>query len=384
MPKPLRGIMFDNTSGDLSNNLGLGDAALTHLTSGADNIAVGYNALQTTTTGSSNVAIGNQAASDSNNSNTITINATGISLDTTNDSRCFVAPIRNASAANALYYNSTTNEITWDASGGGGGGGGSSNLVSGNLLVTGTIEAKGDLLTPIHSAEGSSQSVITDLVPSTNPLMTKGMLWMNEAQDASSAWSSVASMDVSRQFVGAAALGGKLYAVGGWADGYSNAVFRMLEHIKAPTKGLVGPWAHKYPHMAEPGPAIGFLQECLRWWDHWLKDIDTGVMDEPQLRCWIEDSAPPRTYYRERPGRWVAEPSWPSPNIAPRKFFLNPGTLDDKGGSAQLLSINSPMTVGAMAGQWCPHGLDPDLPGDQRAEAGGSLVFDSPPLEESK
>ena len=41
------------------------------------------------------------------------------------------------------------------------------------------------------------------------------------------------------------------------------------------------------------------------------------------------------------------------------------------------------MTVGAMAGQWCPHGLDPDLPGDQRAEAGGSLVFDSPPLEES-
>ena len=178
MSKPLRGIMFDNTSGDLSNNLGLGDAALTHLTSGADNIAVGYNALQTTTTGSSNVAIGNQAASDSNYSNTITINATGNSLDTTNDSGCFVAPIRNASATNALYYDNTTKEITWDASGGGGGGGGSSNLVSGNLLVTGTIEAKGDLLPPVQSAEGNSNSVITDLVPSTNPLMTKGMLWM--------------------------------------------------------------------------------------------------------------------------------------------------------------------------------------------------------------
>ena len=89
----------------------------------------------------------------------------------------------------------------------------------------------------------------------------------------------------------------------------------MLENLKAPAKGLVGPWAHKYPHFAEPGPAIGFLQECLRWWDYWLKDIDTGVMDEPQLRCWIEDPVPPRTYYKERPGRWVAEPSWPSPNI---------------------------------------------------------------------
>ena len=213
--------MFDNTSGDLSNNLGLGDAALTHLTSGADNIAVGYNALQTTTTGSSNVAIGNQAASDSNYSNTITINATGNSLDTTNDSGCFVAPIRNASATNALYYDNATKEITWDASGGGGGGGGGGNLVSGNLLVTGTIEAKGDLLPPVQSAEGNSNSVITDLVPSTNPLMTKGMLWMNKAQDkiADAEWGYVAPMNhTTRWGLGVAALEGKLYAVGGLED----------------------------------------------------------------------------------------------------------------------------------------------------------------------
>ena len=217
MSKPLRGIMFDNTSGDLSNNLGLGDAALTHLTSGADNIAVGYNALQTTTTGSSNVAIGNQAASDSNYSNTITINATGNSLDTTNDSGCFVAPIRNASAAYALYYDNTTKEITWDASGGGGGGGGGGNLVSGNLLVTGTAEAKGLLLPPVQSAEGNSSSVITDLDPSTNPLMTKGMLWMNKAQDksAGAGWGYIASLPSSRMQLGVAALEGKLYAVGG-------------------------------------------------------------------------------------------------------------------------------------------------------------------------
>ena len=70
-----------------------------------------------------------------------------------------------------------------------------------------------------------------------------------------------------------------VYAVGGWADGYSNAVFRLLAGLQSPCKGLVGPWAHKYPHFAEPGPAIGFLQECLRWWDHWLKgrgDRDHG------------------------------------------------------------------------------------------------------------
>jgi len=174
-----------------------------------------------------------------------------------------------------------------------------------------------------------------------------------------------------------------VYAVGGWADGYSNAVFRLLAGLTAPCKGLVGPWAHKYPHFAKPGPAIGFLQECLRWWDHWLKGIDTGIMDEPLLRAWMQEPVPPKTYYEHRPGRWVAEASWPSPRIAARAWHLNMGGLGDAAGEAVPLTINSPMTVGTMAGQWCPHGLDADQPGDQRVEAGGSLVFATEPLEAS-
>jgi putative CocE/NonD family hydrolase len=168
-----------------------------------------------------------------------------------------------------------------------------------------------------------------------------------------------------------------VYAVGGWADGYSNAVFRLLDNLRAPCKGLVGPWAHKYPHFAEPGPAIGFLQECIRWWDYWLKGKDTGIMNEPLLRCWMEDSVPPRTYYRERPGRWVAEAAWPSANISPTTFYLNRDGLGETAGATTHLDISSPLNVGLMAGQWCPHGLDPDLAGDQRNETGGSLVFDS-------
>lgn len=174
-----------------------------------------------------------------------------------------------------------------------------------------------------------------------------------------------------------------VYAVGGWADGYTNAVFRLLAGLKAPCKGLVGPWAHKYPHFAKPGPEIGFLQECLRWWDHWLKDIDTGIMDEPALRAWIEDPAPPQTMYDERPGKWVAEASWPSDRITPQVMHLTPTGLTDTAGDRVAMTINSPMTVGIMAGAWCAYGLAPDLPGDQRWEEGGSLVFDSGPLEEA-
>ncbi|MGM0680966.1 MAG: CocE/NonD family hydrolase, partial [Thermodesulfobacteriota bacterium] len=42
--------------------------------------------------------------------------------------------------------------------------------------------------------------------------------------------------------------------VSGWVDGYSNTVFRLLENLKVPCRGLVGPWGHKYPHLGGPGP----------------------------------------------------------------------------------------------------------------------------------
>lgn len=180
-----------------------------------------------------------------------------------------------------------------------------------------------------------------------------------------------------------------VYMVGGWADGYTNAIFRVLENLKAPCKGLVGPWAHKYPHFANPGPRIGFLQEALRWWDKWLKDKDTGIMEEPRLRAWVQESVPPTTWYAERPGRWVAEDGWPSARIVPQRAALSAGVLhldgnggDGKGGKGEVLSICSPQSVGGSAGKWCAYGLGPDQPGDQREEAGGSLVFDSAPLVE--
>jgi hypothetical protein len=171
-----------------------------------------------------------------------------------------------------------------------------------------------------------------------------------------------------------------VYAVGGWNDGYSNAVPRLLAGLHCPKKGLIGPWAHRYPHFAEPGPQIGFLKECLRWWDQWLRGIDTGIMQEPMYRVWMQDSVPPRTYMKEWPGRWVAEPSWPSPNITPLRCFLNADGLAQAAGPEAALNHRSPLGTGVHAGHWCPYGYAPDLPGDQRADDGRSLVFDSVPL----
>ena len=173
-------------------------------------------------------------------------------------------------------------------------------------------------------------------------------------------------------------------AVSGWADGYSNTVFRLLEHLSVPRRGLVGPWGHKYPHMGGPGPAIDFLGECVRWWDQWLKGIDRGVDTDPMLRAWMLDRRDP--FSPETTGHWVAEPAWPSPDIAPQAYRLARGALVPDDGSTSTagaeLSIKSPLSVGLFAGKWCSYAETTDLPSDQRLEDGGALVFDTAPLAE--
>jgi putative CocE/NonD family hydrolase len=161
-----------------------------------------------------------------------------------------------------------------------------------------------------------------------------------------------------------------VYAISGWADGYSNAVFRMLATLEVPAKGLIGPWSHRYPHIAEPGPAIDFLSELLRWWDYWLKDRDTGIMDEPALRVWMQDSVPPTTSYIERPGRWVAEDTWPSARISDRHFRLTRHRLVADGTEVEThaIALQSPMTTGLFAGKWCSYASGPDLAHDQRRD----------------
>jgi len=175
-----------------------------------------------------------------------------------------------------------------------------------------------------------------------------------------------------------------VYAISGWADGYTNSVFRLLAELDVPRKGLIGPWSHKYPHLGEPGPAIGFLQEILRWWDRWLKDVDNGVMDEPMLRIWMQETMPPSTAYENRPGRWVGEPGWPSPHVHESVHPLarhRIGRPDERVQSEEL-TIQSPLSVGQFAGKWCSYSTPPDLPYDQREEDGGSLIFDADPCTE--
>lgn len=181
-----------------------------------------------------------------------------------------------------------------------------------------------------------------------------------------------------------AAISVPVMAVSGWADGYSNAVLRLLEHLTVPRLGLIGPWSHVYPHLGTPGPAIGFLDEVVRWFDRWLKDVDNGIDTEPQLKAYLQDSAAPGPSAEHRPGRWVAEWAWPSPNVTRQRRALTRSRLLAPGvaaGEVDARQIRSPLSLGLFAGKWCSYASAPDLPSDQREENGGALVFDSAPLD---
>jgi len=174
-----------------------------------------------------------------------------------------------------------------------------------------------------------------------------------------------------------------VYAVTGWADGYTNTALKLMAGLKVPRRCLIGPWAHGYPHVATPGPQIGFLQDCLRWWDRWLKGVENGIDAEPMVRLWLQEPAAPKVEQSERPGRWIAETAWPGPGIVPATWGLDgAGRLVTGTGRGHAL-VAAPLSVGTLTGEWNPHGIGPELPVDQRPEDAMSVLFDGEPLAEA-
>ena len=175
-----------------------------------------------------------------------------------------------------------------------------------------------------------------------------------------------------------------VYAIGGWADPYSNPIPRLMTGLDSPRKGLIGPWGHQYMHQAVPGPKMGFMDEALRWWDHWLKGEDTGLMDEPAYRVWVQDSVRPSTCHLERPGHWANESGWPSSNVDTVTLHLNNGTLDRAPESEHCVPIYSPQTTGCCTPFFGSNGAGgPEDPPDQRPDDATSACFDGATLEEA-
>jgi uncharacterized protein len=170
------------------------------------------------------------------------------------------------------------------------------------------------------------------------------------------------------------------FLVGGWYDGYRDSVPRMLEHVKAPVKAIVGAWNHTYPDEPYPKPGFEWKPEVLRWFDHWLKGRNTGIMEEPRLAVYVREWHPPGPYLETAPGFWRYEEGWPIARTKERVLFPRPdGSLAEQAPERASAALRYVPTTGVESGgpvMWWG-----DVAPDQRPTDAFSLVYETPPLE---
>ena len=107
-----------------SNSVAIGNSAA-YTQQNQQSVAIGYQSGQINQ-GAYSIAIGANAGQTNQASNTIVLNANSSWLgdntySTTTSGGFFASPIRNSSGTNVLYYNPTSNEITYGSGGGAGG-----------------------------------------------------------------------------------------------------------------------------------------------------------------------------------------------------------------------------------------------------------------------
>jgi uncharacterized protein len=72
------------------------------------------------------------------------------------------------------------------------------------------------------------------------------------------------------------------------------------EQITAPKKMTLLPWQSTLPGGPAERPYDQWHDEIFRWFDYWLKGIDTGIMDEPPVKIWVRGSE-----------EWMESDEWP-------------------------------------------------------------------------
>ncbi|MGH2639007.1 MAG: CocE/NonD family hydrolase, partial [Rhabdochlamydiaceae bacterium] len=86
--------------------------------------------------------------------------------------------------------------------------------------------------------------------------------------------------------------------------------FRSWENINAPKMMTLG------PPVNLDRPVYQLQYESLRWFDHWLKGIDTGIMDEAPIKIFVMGA-----------NDWKETKEWPLPETRWTPFYLHENNL---------------------------------------------------------
>jgi len=132
---------------------------------------------------------------------------------------------------------------------------------------------------------------------------------------------------------------------GSWYDSYARATcenFVALSRFKrSPQRLIMGPWLHGVQADQEWAGGIYFGPDAidsynclrLRWFDQWLKQLDTGVLDDPPVRIFVMGGGSGHRLYDviggterlDHGGRWRHEHEWPLARARNTPFYLHCG-----------------------------------------------------------
>lgn len=117
-----------------------------------------------------------------------------------------------------------------------------------------------------------------------------------------------------------------------WGNFEKHRVFRSRN--RSPAKLIVGPWLHQEDFMEQRFAGnVNFgnevhlnLNDCrLRWFDQFMKGMETGMLEEPDIRLWVMGGGSGLRDYDNRMqhgGHWRAVESWPPAENRERQLFL--------------------------------------------------------------
>lgn len=84
--------------------------------------------------------------------------------------------------------------------------------------------------------------------------------------------------------------------------------FESYEGIGSKNKKLL-----LWPPMSPDRPQVQYSDEIVRWFDYWLKGIDTGIVAEPPIKIFVNGV-----------NKWRFENEWPLARAEWAKFYLHP------------------------------------------------------------
>ncbi|MGE0140009.1 MAG: CocE/NonD family hydrolase, partial [Ilumatobacteraceae bacterium] len=153
--------------------------------------------------------------------------------------------------------------------------------------------------------------------------------------------------------------------IAGWADGYRNNTFRTIEHLQVPWRLLAGPWSHKDPSTARPGPNIDCDRELMAFFDEHLRDGPPSSAHRAQI--FVRRPTSPQPDLELHDGVWVEVDEWPPVGMR-TEVLRGPGDAIDE------LVVEG--DVGTSAWNSCAGGLPWGQPLDQRTDNARSITCD--------